>query len=90
MRNWDGRLAIVLSLVAILLVLASCSDDVAPTVPPAPLTIEAARQALDEAALEVTRANQALWRLGVRDVVSPLHVDTAIAPTYLRLPRGGR
>lgn len=79
-------------LIPLFLVLAavSCGDDAAPTMPSAPLTVEAARQALDDAALELTRANQALWRLGVRDVVSPLHVDTAIAPTYLRLPRGGR
>lgn len=86
MRNWDGRLAIVLSLVAILLVLASCSDSTGTTVP---RTREQASKALDEALVTLNWAQQDLYRLGGRDIVVSVQIDSALPPHYFRLPRQG-
>lgn len=72
------RLLLALSLVA-------CHDG--PVPPPAAPTVAAARAALDDAALALTRANQQLWRLGARDVVSPVYLDTLTPPTYVRQER---
>lgn len=78
-----GRL---LTLVALVL-LASCGDD---TGPAAPQTRDAALKAFDEAIVRMAWAQQDLWRLGGRDVVVSVQLDSSLAPQYFRLPRGTR
>lgn len=74
-----------LTLLALAL-LASCKDSTGTTVP---RTREQASRALDEALITLNWAQQDLYRLGGRDIVVSVQLDTNLAPHYLRLPRQG-
>lgn len=74
-----------LALLALAL-LASCKDSTGATVP---RTREQASKALDEALVQLNWAQQDLYRLGGRDIVVSVQLDTALAPHYFRLPRQG-
>lgn len=67
-----------------LAMLASCKDS-AGTTPPQ--TVEEASKAFDEAIVRVGWAQQDLWRLGGRDIVVSVQIDSSLAPQYFRLPR---
>lgn len=78
-----ARLALLLVVVAIL---ASCKDAGAPA---APQTLEQASREFDAAITRVAWAQQDLWRLGGRDIVVSVQLDSSLAPQYFRLPRRG-
>ncbi len=67
--------------------LAGCKD-AAGTTPPQ--TLDEASKAFDEAIVRVGWAQQDLWRLGGRDIVVSVQLDSALAPQYFRLPRRAR
>lgn len=69
-----------------LALLASCRDSTGATLP---RTREQASRALDEALVQLNWAQQDLYRLGGRDIVVSVQLDTALAPHYFRLPRQG-
>lgn len=70
--------------VLVLALLASCKDTPAPA---APQTLEEASKAFDEAIVRVGWAQQDLWRLGGRDILVSVQLDSSLAPQYFRLPR---
>lgn len=75
------------ALMALLLVaFASCKDSGAPA---APQTLEQASREFDAAITRVAWAQQDLWRLGGRDIVVSVQLDSSLAPQYFRLPRRG-
>jgi len=67
-----------------LVALAGCGDT---TEPAAAMTKEQARARMDQAIAELSWAHRDCWALGCRDVVGSIQLDTAYAPTYLRLAR---
>lgn len=69
-----------------LALIASCKDSTGVTVP---RTRAQASRALDEALVQLNWAQQDLYRLGGRDIVVSVQLDTALAPHYFRLPRQG-
>lgn len=67
-------------------VLIGCSESSAPA---APQTREAAVKAFDAAIAQMAWAQEDLWRLGGRDIVVSVQLDSTLAPHYFRLPRQG-
>lgn len=67
-----------------LAVLLGCSESSAPA---APQTREAAVKAFDAAITQLAWAQEDLWRLGGRDIVVSVQLDSSLAPHYFRLPR---
>jgi hypothetical protein len=78
MRSRQAVLVLVLAWVA------SCKDSTGTT---PPQTLEEASRAFDEAIVRVGWAQQDLWRLGGRDIVVSVQLDSSLAPQYFRLPR---
>ena len=67
-----------------LLLLVGCKDA---TQPAAATSIAQARQRMDQALSDLAWAHRDCWALGCRDLVGSVQLDTAYAPTYIRLPR---
>lgn len=63
---------------------AGCSHDAGPTVP---ATQDDAARRFDAAITQLNWAQQDLFRLGGRDVVVSVQLDSTLAPHYFRLPR---
>lgn len=70
----------------VLALLVACSESSAPA---APQTRDAAVKAFDEAITRLAWAQEDLWRLGGRDIVVSVQLDSSLAPHYFRLPRQG-
>lgn len=69
----------------LLVCLAACKAE--SLEPAAASTKEQARARMDRAIAELSWAHRDCWALGCRDVVGSVQLDTAYAPTYLRLAR---
>lgn len=53
----------------------------------APKTREDAARRFDEAIVALGWAQQDLWKLGGRDIVVSVQIDSTLPPQYFRLPR---
>lgn len=73
-------------ILGLLLAAVSCKDA---TGAPVPQTRDAASKALDAALVQLNWAQQDLFRLGGRDIVVSVQLDSTLAPHYFRLPRKG-
>ena len=71
-------------LLLLTLTLAACHEQTAPTIPQ---TRDEAAKAFDAAITQLGWAQQDLWRLGGRDIVVSVQIDSSLAPQYFRLPR---
>lgn len=67
-----------------LLVCGACSSSAEPV---APKTREDAARRFDEAIVALGWAQQDLWKLGGRDIVVSVQIDSTLPPQYFRLPR---
>ena len=68
------------------LLLAACHDSQGAT---APQTRTDAERRFDAAITQLNWAQQDLYRLGGRDIVVSVQLDSSLAPNYFRLPRQG-
>lgn len=68
------------------LLLAACRDSQGTT---APQTRTDAERRFDAAITQLNWAQQDLYRLGGRDIVVSVQIDSSLAPNYFRLPRQG-
>lgn len=70
----------------LLAAVAGCSHSTGPTVP---TTQDDAARRFDAAITALNWAQQDLFKLGGRDIVVSVQLDSNLAPHYFRLPRQG-
>lgn len=71
----------------VLACVASCSESTGTT---PPQTLDDAARRFDAAITQLNWAQQDLWRVGGRDLVVSVQIDSSLAPNYFRLPRQAR
>lgn len=82
-KPWHGLLWTLVALLS----LAGCDGATAPDRERVPVTREEAMQRFDQAIVQLGWAQQDLWRMGGRDIVVFVQIDSSLPPYYFRLPR---